>query len=1133
MKKVTFVRLFLIFQIILISAHAQESRPELIVQTAHSLPVNDVAYSPDGRFIASGGNDGTVKLWDGVTGTELRTFYGHPQGLAAIAFSPDGARLATASNKSFAPTLIVWDTVTGDEVLRETEIFGNLKAMNYRNDGVLLELDVLDDEMIVWDVAAKKEIVKIAGDNGDKLIDVAAFSADGKLFAYVENKKTISLRETATGKELNLLDKHHDEINSLVFSSDSHFLASTGNDGIVKLWDTSKGKDLYTFQGGKDIAGQNELFQSASFNRDNSKLVTGSNQAIKVWDLKTENLLRSITLSDDIYVRSIVFSPDDKMVCGGVSSSRLKIWDAVTGAIVLAMPQDLRVSSERERDVAFSPNGSSLVTHVVGDKINFWDVNDGLPKSSLKAGGDRHLAYSSDGKMMAYSDDSAIKLRETESGKIVREIKTRMGNFLTFSPDGKIIGAQGLVLEKGSPNFLKDALILYDVATGAELITLPDVHRKFVFSPNGELIVAPLGLLSRAVRIWEVKTGKEVKTITPYRFATYAVAFSPDGKTLATGAFKEPVKLWDTATWTEKAALPGSHDKFDVLTFSPSGNLLAGSGSDTDGQIKVWEMTTQKELFTAEGHAGGTDKIAFHPGGKFFVSVGKDTKIKFWNTHDGQLLATLIEFDNGGWVTTDVNGLFDGSSKELKQLLWRLSPRLTDIVPLEAFFKEFYYPGLLQEILAGKQPQPPNKDLSQVDIRQPQVKITGGGDKVTASLDAVAANKQTVRVEITDNVKPPARPNFPPTGGAQDVRLFRNGSLVKVWRGDVLQGKGSVTLEATVPIVAGANVFTAYAFNHDNVKSEDATQTLTGADSLKRKGTAYILAVGVNEYANAQYNLKYAVADAQDFSAELKRQQEQLKNYERVELIQLFNQDASKEKILQALTALQGRAQPEDAVIVYFAGHGAAQQQKFYLIPHDLGYDGDRKKLTRPALDGILAHSISDRELEMAFETIDAGQLILVIDACNSGQALEAEEKRRGPMNSKGLAQLAYEKGMYILTAAQSYQAALEASKLGHGYLTFALIEEGIKQGAADTEPKDGLVQIREWFNYATARVPQMQEEKLQQATDQNGRVLELEDVAFVEGEESIRVPKQRSVQRPRLFYRRELETQPLIISRP
>ena len=214
------------------------------------------------------------------------------------------------------------------------------------------------------------------------------------------------------------------------------------------------------------------------------------------------------------------------------------------------------------------------------------------------------------------------------------------------------------------------------------------------------------------------------------------------------------------------------------------------------------------------------------------------------------------------------------------------------------------------------------------------------------------------------------------------------------------------------------------------------------------------------------------------------------------------------------------RAEPEDTVIIYYAGHGTAQAQRFYLIPHDLGYTGDRTRLTEQGLKTMLAHSISDIELETAVESLDAGHLLLVIDACNSGQALEAEEKRRGPMNSKGLAQLAYEKGMYILTAAQSFQAALEAAQLGHGYLTYALVEEGLKTPVADTSPKDGVVIAREWLNFATERVPQMQEEKMSQ-----GRGLGIE-IVFVEGEK-------RSVQRPRVFYRRELETNPLVIFKP
>src|SRR5207249_11770463 len=167
---------------------------------------------------------------------------------------------------------------------------------------------------------------------------------------------------------------------------------------------------------------------------------------------------------------------------------------------------------------------------------------------------------------------------------------------------------------------------------------------------------------------------------------------------------------------------------------------------------------------------------------------------------------------------------------------------------------------------------------------------------------------------------------------------------------------------------------------------------------------------------------------------------------------------------------LAGRVKPEDAVVVYFAGHGTVgsclsattrqvnAKDRFYLVPHDLGYKEEiPERCQQKMLDEVAHHSISDEELTKAFEGIDAGQILLVIDACNSGQALESEEKRRGPMNSKGLAQLAYEKGMYILTAAQSYQAALEAAQFGHGLLTYVLVEEGLKTQVADNEPKDGI----------------------------------------------------------------------------
>jgi uncharacterized caspase-like protein len=487
--------------------------------------------------------------------------------------------------------------------------------------------------------------------------------------------------------------------------------------------------------------------------------------------------------------------------------------------------------------------------------------------------------------------------------------------------------------------------------------------------------------------------------------------------------------------------------------------------------------------------------------------------MKLWDVMAGRELASLFSLDQQDWLVLTPDGLFDGSPAAWNQILWRFSSNLFDVAPVELFFNDYYYPGLLADLYAGKRPVAP-QNITQKDRRQPILKVAVNEAQVAAA--QIRSRTIGVKVEVS---QAPA--------GAQDVRLFRNGALVKAWRGDVLKGQSRVVLEAQIPIVAGPNLFTAYGFNRDNVKSADATFLVTGNESLRQPGTLYILAIAVNKYANSQFDLRYAVADATDFAGELQRQETQIKKYQTTEIISLQDAKATKPNILAALTSLATRVKPEDAVVVFYAGHGTAQQNQFYLIPHDLGYAGARNQIDATALQTILARSISDRELERVFEGIDVGQFLLVIDACNSGQALEAAEKRRGPMNSRGLAQLAYEKGMYVLTAAQSYQAAMEAAKLGHGYLTYALVEEGLKTSAADIQPTDGQVSLKEWLDYATQRVPQMQEEKLKEA---QGRQLE-QVVAFVPGDEKTD-PAKRNLQRPRVFYRRELGVEPFIVAR-
>jgi uncharacterized caspase-like protein len=593
--------------------------------------------------------------------------------------------------------------------------------------------------------------------------------------------------------------------------------------------------------------------------------------------------------------------------------------------------------------------------------------------------------------------------------------------------------------------------------------------------------------------------------------------------------------MWDVASGREIGTLKGHGRAVGKVAFSRDGKMLATGG--TDNTIKIWDLAGKRELVTLKGHTANIESLDFSPDGRLLASASEDGSTFLWDAKTGEHLLTLISLDDGGeWMVVTPQGLFDGTPVSWNQILWRYNQETFNVAPIEWFFNEFYYPGLLSDIYGGKRPKVA-QDVSKKDRRQPVVKLSLVGQQAT---EAIAARTIKVKIDVTDA---PADKENPQGAGARDVRLFRNGSLVKVWHGDVLKNQASVSLEEEIIVTAGPNRLVAYAFNRDNVKSKDAPLVFTGAEGLKRKGTAYIIAVGVNDYENAQYNLKYAAADARSFGDEVRQRQTQIGEFDRVEVVQLLDKDATKANILAAIKRLAGdpgtpslkagpfdalkRVEPEDTVIIYYAGHGTAQAQRFYLIPHDLGYTGDRTKLTEEGLKTILAHSISDLELEAAVEGLDAGHLLLIIDACNSGQALEAEEKRRGPMNSKGLAQLAYEKGMYILTAAQSFQAALEAAQLGHGYLTYALVEEGLKTPVADTEPKDGVLIAREWLNFATERVPQMQQEKMIQ-----GRGVGLQ-IAFTEGETDVSDPQKRSVQRPRVFFRRELETTPLVIAKP
>ena len=845
--------------------------------------------------------------------------------------------------------------------------------------------------------------------------------------------------------------------------------------------------------------------------------------------------------------------------------------------------------------VAFSPTDKTIVSISEfgfnnfglygkagqGRTVSFWS-NDGQDFRFLKGNAETATAaFTKDGRSIftvetikekEFSYFTGIKQWDVGSTKELQKFPVKLdGRDYLLSPDALIVAVIDTDTAKINLLDIKSGRVVGNIGGHQQRLS------SFRFSPDGKLLAT--GSLDKTIKIWQMPTGKLVQTLSVEGDAGN-LAFSADNA-LLTAHVNDSLKIWQIADGKEirsieKVNCVEKDIRYNsLIAFSSDNRFIACAARNREKfsttqksytedlgistfQIELFEVANGQLLRKFEGHQQAITSLAFSPDDKYLVSGSDDSQTKLWDVKDGKELANMLVINEKDWLVTTPEGFFDGSPNAWKQLSWRFNDNTFDYTPVETYFNDFFYPNLLQDVLNGKSPKPKaGQELEKIDRRQPKVEIVSStnADKRMA----------TVVIEVTDNADKKKQPNHQETSGTQDLRLFRNGSLVKVWRGDVFDKANGceeiksnksrrVRCQSQVQIVAGENLFTAYAFNTSNVKSNDDTAIINGADALKRSGTFYVLAVGVNKYRDASRNLKYAVADIDSVSAELIAQQAKLANkqYAKTELIKLTDEQATKENILLALKRFAQKdsktelpnnlapevrqelakiqpTQPEDALVIYFAGHGTASKDRFFLIPHD-GFPKENT-LNENSLEELFKQSISDEDLETVLETVDVGKMLMVIDACNSGQALNSEEQRRGPMNSRGLAQLAYEKGMYILTAAQSQQAALEVAKLGHGLLTFSLLE-GMQKAEKET---NGAIVERKWLDFAVAEVPQLQLEEMQKRDVEIKKNPTTRDIGlmFKNGDDKNLPPEKRGLQTPRIFYRRELEIVPLIVAKP
>jgi WD40 repeat protein/uncharacterized caspase-like protein len=1084
--------------------------PEFVLQTGHAGQVDQLAFSPDRRLLASAGADG-VKLWDLSTSFVLRDFAGDELVSSNLVFTPDGKFLIFGTREG----ALVWWDVTNGRLFRSSKVHSQaVRWLDVDRSGNSLVSCAADGTVVLSSI--KDDRVLHSFERFSFPAVAASFTHDNRITAVSRDVRalggTVSVRswDSQDYRLVNSFEFTRESIDGLAFGAFGQQLVVASSGALTTI-------DVGT--------GQSALTREAAYGGAVTFAVSIDGREVALSSLNSASLTvlvdRASTLKlndkESSGARSLAFSSDGRLLASGDFSGIIAIRDlANDGALTRLDRPYLPVYS-----VAFGADGKNLA---MGSQngVRFWSGQNGMLGSKSKQKDEiASVSYSPDGRTLAVVRvNGSVELADPRGNRPAIELGGRANGYcVSFSPDGRRIAwGEGTAIQ------VRDTL---GGGQGSTLRGGSQQIERVAYSPDGTTILCAEGA---ALTLRSAETGQLIRRLTADGQQVNAVAFSPTGRVVASGTGGGTVNLFDVNDGRLVNSIRAHSENVPFVVFQADGKTLA-SGS-FDKTVKLWDVGTGKLLHTFEGYY-----IAMSPNGRLIATGSDDGEssagsrnpsLAIYNVDTGELRIRLLSLQDNDWLTFTPDGLFDGSPNAWARVLWRFSQDTFDVAPAEAFFNEYYYPGLLAEILAGNKPRA-SVTVQQKDRRQPKVEL-----ELAAGGASTNINARTVGVRILIKDAP---------AGARDLRLFRNGSLVKAWRGELVKGIAQQSFEAKVTITAGPNRLTAYCFNRDNVKSLDASLAVSGSPAIKRSGKLYIVAIGINRYSNPEFNLKYAAADAQAFGEELAAGQKRIGAFEAVQVVSLIDDQATKENILAALRALAGgtqaaqnerlavalsgikTAQPEDSVVIYFAGHGVARSDRFYLVPHDLGYMGPRASMDNRTLDQILKRGISDEEIQTAIEGIDAGSMLMVIDACNSGQVLEAEEKRRGPMNSRGLAQLAYEKGMYVLTASQSFQAALEAAQLGHGYLTFALLEGGPRGGNADASPRDGKVTVREWLDYAATRVPQLQTQTMRAS---GGRIL-----TFVEGEEKISDSEKRSLQRPRVYYRREVTASNFVIAVP
>jgi RNA polymerase sigma factor (sigma-70 family) len=472
--------------------------------------VVDVAFTPDGKTLVSAGRDGAVRFWDPKTGRERRHFIASPTGVAAMALSPDGTRLATTDlvtvSQNGQRTLFasnrgrLWEAASGKELFglsvpTSLKFEGRAQGggrMAFSPDGKELWTGAGGGGLWVWDAATGKELRHFPGRG---YLNALAFAPDGKKLATAEGGYCTHVRDRLSGRDLVPTGGHRGNICAVAAAADGRLVATGGDDGTVRLWDAA-GRER------RRLDGHGAIIFSLKFARWGRALVSaGADDTLRLWDVDSSRELRRFKGPTYPGWPEAV-SPDGTCVAVAGREKGILLLDATTGEGL----QPLQDAAQRVQGVSFTPDGRTLLAWGFDKRLHEWDVASG-----------KHRARPCDG----FGDGTGA---------------------VAFSPDGRLLALSGH----------EPFLILVDVATGQEVRRFEGLPTHILgngiwglaFSPDGRTLVwsSPS---ANVVWLGEVATGRQRAVLRGHGGGVDALAFTADGRSLVSGSNDTTALVWD------------------------------------------------------------------------------------------------------------------------------------------------------------------------------------------------------------------------------------------------------------------------------------------------------------------------------------------------------------------------------------------------------------------------------------------------------------------------------------------------------------------------------------------------------------------------------------------------------------